>query len=102
MHGICSQRNDGIKIAEHGKAENGIDSNVITECNGDSDGRTGGIHVGGVVADDCSQVAMVGSIKVGGIADGTTKFNRFKGVRVIKGNELSNEVGPLRHEPEVE
>jgi hypothetical protein len=45
---------------------------------------------------------MVSSIKVGGIADGTTKFNGFKGVRVVEGNELSDKVGPLRHEPEVE
>jgi hypothetical protein len=42
---------------------------------------------------------MVGSVEIGWVTDGTAEFDRFKGVGVIKREELHNKVGAFGYEP---
>ena len=102
VHGVGAERDDGVEVAEHGEAKDGIDGNVRAERKGNSDGRAGGIDIRGVIPDNRSEVAMIGGVKIRGITNCTAKFNWFKRVRVIKRDKFGNEVRALRFEPKVE
>lgn len=57
------------------------------------DGGTGDVGVWRVVADHSSQVAMIGRDKFGRVTNSATKFDRLKGIGIVEGNELSNNIG---------
>jgi len=57
------------------------------------DGGTGNVGVRRVVADHGSQIAMIGRDEIGRITNSTTKFDWLKGIGIVKGNELSNNIG---------
>ncbi len=57
--------------------------------------------MGGAAADDGSQIAVGRGLKVGRVADSSTKFDGFKWVRVVEGDELSDQIRPLGFEPKM-
>ncbi len=54
-----------------------------------------------VATDDSSEVTVVSSIKIGGVADRTTEFDGFERVGVVEGNEFGDEIWALGPEPEM-
>jgi hypothetical protein len=52
VQGIGAERDDSIKITQHGKSENSVDSDVGAESKRNGDAGAGAVEVGSVVADD--------------------------------------------------
>jgi hypothetical protein len=55
-----------------------------------------------VVVDHGSEVAMISSIKIGGIANGAAKLDWFERIGIVEGEEFSNQGRVLGHEPQIE
>jgi hypothetical protein len=101
MHRIGAKRNDRVEITEHGQAENGVDGDIRTKRKRNSDRGARGVDAGSVASDDGSEVTVVSSIEIGGVADLTTVFDGFERVGVAEGNEFSDEIRALGPEPEM-
>lgn len=75
---------------------------MMTEAEGESDGVTCGVGVGGVVANDGSELTvgfMVVRIWVG---NGARQLDGFEGVSVVECNKFGDNVWETRHDPAME
>ena len=102
VEGVGAERDDGVEIAKHWEAENGVYGDIWTESEGQGDRGAGRVGIGCAVADNSSQVTVVSSVEVRRVANGATELNGFKRVRIIERKEFDDEVRAFGHEPEME
>ena len=102
-HAVGSERDDGSEVlAEHWESEDGVDGHVRAESEGDGDGGARLIDARSATADDGCKVAVIGRVEISRITNGPTKFNWFKGIRIVELDEFGNQVGLFRLKPKME
>ena len=92
-----------VEVVEHGRTKNGVNGDIQTKSKGNGDAeRAGSTHVQGAASNDLSEIAVAGSVEIGGTTNGTTKFDGSKWIGIIKHDELSDKAWLLRLEPKME
>jgi hypothetical protein len=59
------------------------------------------VDAGGAASDHSSQIAMVGSVEIGGVADGVPELDGFERIGGIERCKVSNEIRALGHQPQM-
>ena len=64
VHGVGVEGDDSIQVTEHREPEDGVNSDIRAQSEGDSNRGARYINVGSDVSNDGSQIAVISSIKI--------------------------------------
>jgi hypothetical protein len=99
VEGVGTQGNDTVKVAKHGKTEDGVHGNVVAERKRESDRVVGEVAVRGEIADYGSETAVGRILVVVWVTNSSAELDGLKWVGFVKGNVLGHDSRVLSHDP---